>query len=179
MFLWNWALVYPQTEKAEIACIFWQVCSCGFSRFKDLQFSVQLSYRHNRVFVVQDGANFVCHYEKCKEKRAVHMASEVTFVCDHAKLVESHSHPSSAKNLTEEDIAIYKCDNSTRTALLEAIHPPQDLRHVVQISAHCYAVFHGASQGPSNPIGYCHVLKDSAGHWHCTNKSCKVVTASR
>ena len=136
-------------------------------------FSVQLSYKHNRVFVVQDGANFVCHYEKCKEKRAVHMASEVTFECDHTKLVESHSYPSSAKNLTEEDKAIYNCDNSTRTALLEAIHRPQDFRHVVQISEHCYAVFHGASQGPSNPIGYCHVLKDSAGHWHCTNNSCK------
>ena len=53
-------------------------------------FSVELSYRHNRVFVVQDGANFVCHSEKCKEKRAVHMASEVSFTCDHTKLVNSY-----------------------------------------------------------------------------------------
>ena len=63
--------------------------------------SVELSYRHNRVFVVQDGANFVCHSEKCKEKRAVHMASEAAFACHHTNLVKSHSHPSSAKNLTE------------------------------------------------------------------------------
>ena len=58
------------------------------------------------VFVIQDGADFVCHSEKCKEKRAVHMASEATFACDHMKLVKSHSYPSSAKNLTEEDIFI-------------------------------------------------------------------------
>ena len=125
------------------------------------------------MFVIQDGANFVCHSEKCKEKRAVHMSSEATFACDHMKLVKSHSYPSSAKNLTEEDIFIYKCDNTTRTMLLEAIHSPQEFRHVVQISTHCYAVFHGAFQGPSNPTGYCHVLKDSAGHWYCFNNSCK------
>ena len=59
-------------------------------------FSVELSYRHNTVFIVQDGANFVCHSEKCKEKRAVHMASEVAFVCNHTKLVESRAYPSSA-----------------------------------------------------------------------------------
>ena len=35
------------------------------------------------------------------------------------------------------------------------------------------AVFHGASQGPSNPTGYCHVLKHSDGHWYCTSNSCK------
>ena len=90
-------------------------------------FSVELSYRHNRVFVVQDGVNFVFHSEKCKEKRAVHMASEATFASDHTKLVNSYSYPSSAKNLTEEDISIYKCDDTTRTMLLEAIHPPQNL----------------------------------------------------
>ena len=136
-------------------------------------FSVKLSYLHSSVFVVQDGANFVCHSEKCKEKRAVHMASETTFACDHMELVNSYSYPSSAKNLTEEDIFNYKCDNATRTMLLEAIHPPQEFRHAVQISAHCYAVFHAASQEPSNPTGYCHVLKDSDGHWYCTSKSCR------
>ena len=101
------------------------------------------------------------------------MASEVTFACNHTKLVNSYSYPSSAKNLTEEDISIYKCDDTTHTMLLEAIYPPQEFRHAVQISAHCYAVFHGASQGPSNPTGYCHVLKDSDGHWYCTSNSCK------
>ena len=42
----------------------------------------------------------------------------------------------------------------------------------MQISSNCYAVFHGASQGPSNPTGYCHVIKDSDGQWYCSQKSC-------
>lgn len=46
-------------------------------------FSVKLSPRHNHVFVVQTGDSFVCHSEKCKEKRAVHIASTVPFTCDH------------------------------------------------------------------------------------------------
>ena len=33
------------------------------------------------------------------------------------------------------------------------------------------AGYHGASQGPSNPMGYCHVQKRD-GLFHCTNKSC-------
>lgn len=57
-------------------------------------FSDDLSYRHNRVFVAQDGAHFVCHSDKCKEKRTVHMASEATFAWDHTKLIKSHSYPS-------------------------------------------------------------------------------------
>ncbi|XP_068736610.1 uncharacterized protein [Montipora capricornis] len=135
-------------------------------------FSVELTYRHNSVCVVQAEGNFVCHSDKCKEKRAVHMASDVSFACDHTKLLKSYCHPTSAKNLTEEDITNYKCDNRTRTMLLETMHPPQDFRHVVQITGNCYAVFHGGSHGPSNPTGYFHILKDSDGQWFCTNKSC-------
>ena len=45
------------------------------------------------------------------------MASDVSFACDHTKLVKSYCHPTSAKNLTEEDIINYKCDNRTRTML--------------------------------------------------------------
>ena len=67
-------------------------------------FSVELTYRHNSVFVVQAEGNFVCHSDKCIEKRAVHMASDVSFACDQTKLVKSYCHPTSAKNLTEEDI---------------------------------------------------------------------------
>ena len=136
-------------------------------------FSVELTYRHNRVLAVQEGSNFVGHSDRCKEKRAVHIASDVLFACDHTKLVKSFClYPTSAKNLTEEDIINYKCDSGTRSMLLEAIHRPQQFRHIVQISSNCYAMFHGASQGPSNPAGYCHVIKDSDGQWYCSQTSC-------
>ena len=112
-------------------------------------FSVELAYQHNRVFLVQEGSNFVGHSDKCKEKRAVYIASDVSFVCDHTKLVKSFClYPTSAKNLKEEDIINYKCDSGSRTMLLEAIHPPQEFGHIVQISSNCYVMFHGASQGP-------------------------------
>ena len=39
--------------------------------------------------------------------------------------------------------------------LINAIQSPDDFRHVVEISQSCYAVYHRASQGPSNPTGYC------------------------
>ena len=55
--------------------------------------------------------------------------------------------------------------------LIDAIQPPDDFRHVVEISQSCYAVYHGASQGPSNPTGYCHVQKRD-GLFRCTNNSC-------
>ena len=54
--------------------------------------------------------------------------------------------------------------------LIDAIQPPDDFRHVVEISQSCYAVYHGASQGPSNPTGYCHVQKRD-GLFRCTNNS--------
>ena len=38
-------------------------------------FSVQINSKHNRVFVVQSSSDFVCHSEKCKEKRAVECGS--------------------------------------------------------------------------------------------------------
>lgn len=56
-------------------------------------------------------------------------------------------------------VLLIKCDSRTSTTLLEAIHPLKEFRLIVQISSNCYAVFHGASQGPSNPTGYCHVIK--------------------
>ena len=56
------------------------------------------------------------------------------------------------------------------TMLIDAFQPPGDFRHVVEISQSCYAVYHGASQGPSNPTGYCHVQKRD-GLFRCTNKS--------
>ena len=136
-------------------------------------FSVQINSKHNRVFVVQSSSDFVCHSEKCKEKRAVHVASGIPFSCEHCNLLKSFSMPTLAKNIHEDDIKSYKCDNSTQRLLLEAIEPPEDFRHVVEISQSCYAIYHhdGASQGPSNPTGYCHVQKRD-GLFRCTNKSC-------
>ena len=119
---------------------------------------------------MQAEGNFVCHSGKCQKKRAVYKASDVSFACDHTKLVKSSCHPTSAKNLTKEDIINYKCDNRTRTMLLETMHTPQEFRHV-QISRKCYAVFHEGSQRPSDPTGYCHILKYCDGQWFCTDNS--------
>ena len=80
-------------------------------------FSVKLSPRHNRTFVVQTGDSFVCHSERCKQKWAVHIASTVPFTCDHSDAVQSFSYPSFAKNLKEEDILVYNFDNATRSML--------------------------------------------------------------
>lgn len=100
------------------------------------------------MFVVQSNSDFVCHSEKCKEKRAVHVASGIPFSCEHCNLLKSFSSPPLAKNLHEDDF-----------------------RHVVEISQSCYAVYHGASQDLSNPTGYCHVQKRD-GLFRCMNKSC-------
>ena len=123
------------------------------------------------MFVVQSNSDFVGHSEKCKEKRAVHVASSIPFSCEHCNLLKSFSSPTLAKNLTEDYIKSYKCDNTTQRMLTDAIQPPDDFRHVVEISQSCYAVYHGASQGLSNPTGYCHVQKRD-GLFRCTNKSC-------
>ena len=103
------------------------------------------------MFAVQSNSDFVCHSEKCKEKRAVNVASGIPFSCEHCNLLKSFSSPTLAKNLHEDDIKSYKCDNTTQRMLIDAIQPPDDFRHVVEISQSCYAVYHGASQGPSNP----------------------------
>ena len=42
-------------------------------------FSVKLSYRDNRTIVVKTKTDVVCHHEKRKEKRAVHMARGTSF----------------------------------------------------------------------------------------------------
>ena len=89
--------------------------------------------------------------QRSKEKRAVHVASGIPFSCEHCNLLKSFSSPTVTKNLHEDDIKSYKCDNTTQRMLIDAIQPPDDFRHVVEISQSCYAVYHGASQGPSNP----------------------------
>lgn len=114
-------------------------------------FSVKLSPHHNRVFLVQTGDNFVCHSEKCKENWAVHIASNVPFTCDHTDAVQSFSYPTFTKNL-KEDILAYNCDNATHSILRGDLHLQTDFSHVACISEGCYAVFSGASKGPSNPI---------------------------
>ena len=123
------------------------------------------------MFAVQSNSDFVCHSEKCKEKRAVHVASGIPFSCEHCNLLKSFSSPTLAKNLHEDDIKSYKCDNTTQRMLTDAIQPPDDFRHVVEISQSCYAVYHAAFQGPSNPTGYFHVQKKD-GLFCFTNKSC-------
>ena len=123
------------------------------------------------MFAVQSNSDFVCHSEKCKEKRAVHVASGIPFSCEHCNLLKSFSSPTLAKNLHEDDIKSYKCNNTTQRMLIDAIQPPDDFRHVVEISQSCYAVYHGASQGPSNPTGYFHVQKRD-GLFCFTKKSC-------
>lgn len=138
-------------------------------------YSVKLSYRDNRTIVVKTKTDVLCHHKKCKENRAVHMASTTSFSCAHTDALQSFSDPSSAKNMTHEDIAMYKCDNSTRDLLL-GINPPQDFRHVVQISEHCYAVFTVPST--VNPTGYCHIHRQQAGHWLCSNQTCNKKTGN-
>ena len=89
----------------------------------------------------------------------------------HCNLLKSFSSPTLANNLHEDDIKSYKRDNTTQRMLIDAIQPPDDFRHVVEIPQSCYAVYHGASQGLSKPTGYCHVQKRD-GLFRCTNKSC-------
>ena len=100
-------------------------------------FSVQINSKHNRVFVVQSDSDFVCHSEKCKEKRAVHVVSGIPFCCEHCNLLKAFSSPTLAKNLHEDDIKSYKCDNSTHRMFFDDIQRPEDFRHVVEISQSC------------------------------------------
>ena len=72
-------------------------------------FSVQINSKHNRVFVVQSSSDFVCHSEKCKEKRAVHVASGIPFSCEHCNLLKSFSSPTLAKNIHEVITQLKEC----------------------------------------------------------------------
>lgn len=83
--------------------------------------------------------------------------------------MKSFLDPSSAKNMTHEDILMFESDSSTRDLLL-GINPPQDFRHMVQISEHCYVVFTVPST--VNPTGYCHFQRQQNGHWLCPNNTC-------
>jgi len=85
-------------------------------------YSVKLDHRSNRVFVVKDNTN-VCHHEKCKESRAVHMASAVPFSCAHIGATENSSKPLSAKILNPEDSHAYNCDEVTKKKLWATFKP--------------------------------------------------------
>jgi len=65
---------------------------------------VKLDHRSNRVFVLKDNTSVVCHHEKCKGSRAVHMASAVPFSCARIAAIEKSSEPLSAIVLIVEDI---------------------------------------------------------------------------
>ena len=123
------------------------------------------------MFVAQSNSDFICHSEKCKEKRAVDVASGIRFCYEHCNLLKAFSSPTLAKNLHGDDIKSYKWDNSTHRMFFDPIQRPEDFRHVVEISQSCYAIYQGASQGPSNPTGYFHVHEHD-GLFRCTNKSC-------
>ena len=140
-------------------------------------FSIKLSYRDKRTIVVKTKTGVVCHHEKCKEKRAVHMASNTSFYfsCAHTEATRSFSDPSSAKNMTHEEIEMYKCDSSTKDLLL-SIKPPQDFRHLVQISEHCYVVF--TAPCTVNPTGYCHIQRQQDGDLLCLNSTCNRKTGN-
>ena len=133
-------------------------------------YSVKLDYRTNRVFVLKDNTNVVCHHEKCKESRAVHMASAVPFSCAHITATEKSSEPLSAKILTPEDIHVYKCDKATEEKLWQHLDPPEDFRHMVKVSEHSFAIF--TEPSTSNPTGFCHVEMDGSGKLQCCNKNC-------
>ena len=119
----------------------------------------------------------VCPHEKCKEKRAVHMANSTSFYfsCAHIEATRSFSDPYSAKNMTHEDIVMYKCDSSTKDLLL-SIKPPLDFRHIVQITEHFYVVF--TARWTVNPTGYCHIQRQQDGHWLCSNSTCNRITST-
>ena len=67
------------------------------------------------------------------------MASNLTssFSCGHTEAVNSSLQPPSAKNLTPDDVAAYKCDGPTREQLTKHLNPLEDFRHVVQVSMLC------------------------------------------
>ena len=73
-------------------------------------FSIKLSYRDNRMIVAKTKTDVICHHEKCKEKRAVHMSSNTSFSCAHTEATRSFCDPSLAKNLTMKTL---KCINAT------------------------------------------------------------------
>lgn len=138
-------------------------------------FSVKLSYWDNRTVVVKSKNDVACHHQKCKEKRAVHIASNTSFSCAHTESTKSFCDHSSAKNLTDEDIEMYNCDSSMQD-LLRNIKPPQDFHHIVQISEHCLVVF--TAPCTVNPTAYCHIQRQEDGHWSCSNSSCNRKTGN-
>lgn len=71
-------------------------------------YAIKLDHHINRVFVLKDNSNVVCHHEKCKDSRVVHMTSAVLFSCACIAATEKSSEFLSAKILTSEDILAYK-----------------------------------------------------------------------
>lgn len=128
-------------------------------------FSVQINSKYNRVFVVQSSSAFVCHFEECKKKRAVHVASGIPFSCEHCNLLKSFSSPTLATTLKVTNVI---------TQLKECCWKLLNLLKILGMLLKfpsSYAIYHGASQVPSNLTGYCLVQKRD-GLFRCTNKSC-------
>ena len=123
---------------------------------------------------------YSCFPENCKEKRAVHVASGAPFSCEHYNVVKSCSLPTSAKNLQEEDIKSYNSDNSTQRMLLDALQPPEDFRHVVQIlkAAMPYiTVIPRAHLTPQGIVMFRSMIDSSAAQTEAVQST--VVTANR
>jgi len=98
------------------------------------------------------------------------MASALPFSCAHIAATENSSEPLSAKILNPEDIHAYNCDEATKKKLWQHLNPPEDFRHMVKISEHCFAIF--TEPSTSNPTGFCHVEMDGNGKLQCSNKNC-------
>ena len=140
-------------------------------------FSVKANYRENRVLVVADGNTSVCHHEKCKSARSVHMASSEPsqFTCQHIKLSQAASNPVYQTKLTNEMIQSYPADSTTKTSL-QSIQAPDNFFPIVQISPYCYVVY--TSPNASSPTGYTHVFQDLDKSWRCSSKSCNKKSGS-
>jgi len=98
------------------------------------------------------------------------MASAVPFSCVHIAATGNSSEPLSAKILTSEDIHAYKHDKATKEKLWQHLDPPEDFRHLVKVSEHCFAIF--TEPSTSYPTGFCHVEMDGNGKLQCYNKNC-------
>ena len=84
------------------------------------------------------------------------------------------------KNLQEEDIKSYNSDDSTQRMLLDALQPPEDFRHVVQIlkAAMPYiTVIPRAHLTPQGIVMFRSMIDSSAAQTEAVQST--VVTANR
>ena len=147
-------------------------------------FSVKTSSRDDRCFVCKDGDQVICLNRSCTDNSA----ASVSFVasnrehkskCKHTELaVNSTQPPLSVSTLSEDKIAAYNGDASSKAALQKAMLSMQDgLQSVYEVTEKTYAVY--GPKSASNSTGYCHVKKEKSINpnaeffFKCTGKNCK------